>query len=412
MLILLQNNPKVKDKKRACYYIFFSFCKMLNSKDDRSYDINLEVIAEGQTYTYTLVLNDVEEKGNWANDIEECIEGACRSNQLKLGSRYQEFNDLGTKRNATSSDVKQNTTLFQNLAKDHVATEKKLTALDQSLKANEIMLKKLIETINSQKEDLARTEEQIQKLEEQQRSVNATLQKELNVVCEQDSLFLEALKEEREAFRVIFGEMPIDQGAADQILVASTPRVCSLQPSSSDKRASLSMDSVMPSTPSRPLPTTNSAKKAPPPPPNNKPVLKESFVPTPAPNKPAPPPPGKEPAVTPSPRPVSARIDKVEDKPAPSWKKDIVNKTPEPISPVSKPLPVPKKLPATPPSTPPSIPKKPSTLTNGTTETKPPVVTRTTSTTSTTKPPMPTGAKPTTTNTSGGAFGVSLRKVG
>jgi hypothetical protein len=25
---------------------------------------------------------------------------------------------------------------------------------------------------------------------------------------------------------------------------------------------------------------------------------------------------------------------------------------------------------------------------------------------------MPTGAKPTTTNTSGGAFGVSLRKVG
>lgn len=182
VLILLQNNPKIKDKKRACYYIFFSFCRM-SPRNDEANDFTLEVINDGQIISYNMVWmsGDLEEKNEWVKDIEECIDAQNKANQLKLGSKCEDFLEQATLRSHASTEVKQATNTFQNISKEFVATEKKLMSLDHSLKSNELLLKKLQETIKAQKEELARTEEGLVKLEQQQVEINAVLNNKLGM---------------------------------------------------------------------------------------------------------------------------------------------------------------------------------------------------------------------------------------
>ncbi|KAL0486424.1 myosin heavy chain [Acrasis kona] len=135
VLILMQHNSKIKEKRRNTFLIFLSFAT-LRPGVDTSNDFSLDVVAGGQNITYTLVVPDPKEKKDWISDINECMETQRKANVLRLGNKNLDLIQVSPIRVAASDKVKHSSTTFQNLARDYQATEKKLSNLNEELRTN------------------------------------------------------------------------------------------------------------------------------------------------------------------------------------------------------------------------------------------------------------------------------------
>lgn len=280
VIVFLSHTDPLASHRPIHHTIFWAFARMLPANEKGSAVI--ESWQRGTRSTFVLSPNGPDENIDiWVTDIEQAIDSATKGTASKSAT---DLETLKTQRMDLGREFPSIKQAHAQLKSQMIDSHQNIKRLESNLREHEErlrMLEKLIQQVRAEKSN---AEAQVLELQKEEAKILPKLQDKEREVMEIDSLFMNILNRDADAFREVFGERPNIVEGVKLTAPATEP-----SPSLSTIAAAV----VAASTATINNGTIGTTAAAPPPPPSRKPNHVPQvpvYAPPPPPAPPVPPP--------------------------------------------------------------------------------------------------------------------------
>src|SRR5690606_6277844 len=106
---------------------------------------------------------------------------------------------------------------YAKLEKECMNSEKKLSKLEQDIQLHEKQLQQLQEKIQKEKQQYKETQDNLLSIVNEQNNIRKNLDQQLSEVRRRDTVFLQILNDEQDAFKITFGTDPSTEESHEKL---------------------------------------------------------------------------------------------------------------------------------------------------------------------------------------------------
>lgn len=201
ILILI---PSGKSSKKA--QVFFLFFAYTDFKSSAGLEIRLESFNEAMRRTFMLFFDSEEKKTDWEKILQERIQ----TEKMSVSNKgiQVDLMELGAQRTLYAQDAVVTQQHAAKVTKDFYHNQKQLQQTEQDIEQLRQQVLLLQHKIARKKQDKANFEQNLTTLHSSQLALIKKLNEDFKEIRERDSVFLQSLKNETDAFVQVFGEKP------------------------------------------------------------------------------------------------------------------------------------------------------------------------------------------------------------
>jgi len=201
ILILI---PSGKSSKKA--QVFFLFFAYTDFKSSAGLEIRLESFNEASRRTFMLFFDTEEKKTEWERILQERIQ----TEKMSVSNKgiQVDLMELGAQRTQYAQDAVVTQQHAAKVTKDFYQNQKQLQQTEQDIEQLRQQVLLLQHKIARKKQDKANFEQNLTTLHSSQLALIKKLNDDFKEIRERDSVFLQSLKNETDAFVQVFGEKP------------------------------------------------------------------------------------------------------------------------------------------------------------------------------------------------------------